>query len=63
MQTAQNVSESYGRQFLAGRKSWLDVMNTARDLVSTQVQLADAEASQLTVSWRLAVITQGAQSL
>jgi adhesin transport system outer membrane protein len=57
--TAESVYGSYGRQFLAGRKTWLDVMNAARDLVSTEVQLADAEASQLTVLWRLSVVVKG----
>lgn len=63
LKIAHDVSESYGRQFLAGRKTWLDVMNAARDLVGIQVQLADAQSSRLTVSWRLAVFTEGLPSL
>lgn len=35
---AQEVSESYSRQFVTGRKSWLDVLNAARE--ATQAELA-----------------------
>ncbi len=53
------VSKAYERQFLAGRKSWLDVMNAARDVVGTEVQLADACTSELVVSWRLHILMNG----
>ncbi len=59
LNAAKQVSESYDRQFLAGRKSWLDVMNAARELAQTEVQLASIEAAQLVVSWRLAIYSQG----
>ncbi len=61
--TAHDVSDSYSRQFLAGRKTWLDVMNAARDQVGTEVRLADAQASQQTVIWRLVIFTQGISSI
>lgn len=57
--SSKDVSDSYGRQFLAGRKTWQEVMNAARDLVRTEVELADAQGDQLTASWRLGVLTQG----
>lgn len=53
---ATQVADSYDRQFLSGRKTWLDVMNAARELTQTEVQLADAEASQVVVTWRLAIL-------
>jgi adhesin transport system outer membrane protein len=56
---AAQVSDSYDRQFLAGRKTWLDVMNAARELIQTQVQIADSRATELVTSWRLVVHTQG----
>lgn len=55
---AGQVAESYDRQFLAGRKTWLDVMNAARELAQSEVQLADIQATQVVVSWRLAIYTQ-----
>jgi adhesin transport system outer membrane protein len=56
---AAQVSDSYDRQFLAGRKTWLDVMNAARELIQTQVQIADSRATELVTSWRLVIHTQG----
>lgn len=56
---AEEVSQSYDRQFLAGRKSWLDVMNAARELAQTELQLADMTSSQVVLTWRLAIYTQG----
>ncbi|HKX79746.1 MAG TPA: TolC family protein [Novosphingobium sp.] len=41
--TASRVSASYTRQFIAGRRSWLDVMNALREAVSAQIGQSDAE--------------------
>jgi adhesin transport system outer membrane protein len=41
--TASNVSASYMRQFIAGRRSWLDVMNALREAVNAQIGLTDSE--------------------
>jgi len=59
LEAAEKVSESYGRQFLAGRKTWLDVMNAARELAQNEIQLADIRATWIIASWRLAIYTQG----
>ena len=59
LRAAEDVSASYDRQFLAGRKSWLDVMNAARELAQTETQLADLQSTQLVVTWRLAAYTRG----
>ena len=59
LKAAGQVAESYDRQFLSGRKSWLDVMNAARELAQTEVQLADIEASEVVVTWRLAIHGEG----
>ena len=59
LRATKDVSESYDRQFLAGRKTWLDVMNAARELAQTEIQLADIESTQVVVTWRLAINTQG----
>lgn len=56
---ATAVAESYDRQFLAGRKSWLDVMNAARELAQTETQIADLQATQVVLGWRLAITTRG----
>lgn len=59
LQASQAISDAWGRQFLAGRKSWLDIMNAARELAQIEVQSADVEASQLLLTWRLFILTRG----
>ena len=59
LKAAEDVSASYDRQFLAGRKSWLDVMNAARELAQTETQLADLQSTQVVVTWRLAAYSRG----
>lgn len=59
LKAAADVSTSYDRQFLAGRKSWLDVMNAARELAQTETQLADLQSTQVVVTWRLAAYSRG----
>ena len=54
---ADEVLASWDRQYLAGRKSWQDLMNSAREQVQVRAQLADLEGTQLVASWRLALIT------
>ena len=57
--SVQQVFESYSRQYLAGRKSWLEVMNASREIAQGEVQLAEALASQVVVTWRLAIVALG----
>ena len=63
LSAANDVLSSYNRQFLAGRKSWLDVMNAARELTQTETQLADLHATQVIVTWRLGAYTRGIGAL
>lgn len=62
LDAAGDVARSYDRQFLAGRKSWLDVMNAARELAQTEAQIADIRSAQLVTTWRLAILTNRALS-
>ncbi len=55
----EEISQSYDRQFLAGRKTWLDVMNAARELTQTELQLADTQSTRVLATWRLALHTGG----
>jgi adhesin transport system outer membrane protein len=59
LKAAEDVSESYDRQFLAGRRTWQDTMNAVRELVQIEVQIADTQAAQILSSWRLSIYTQG----
>lgn len=54
-----DISASYDRQYLAGRKSWLDLMNAVRERAQQRVALADAEGSLLGSSRRLLVYIEG----
>lgn len=42
--SAEDVLASYTRQYLSGRRSWLDVMNAVREVVQTDLQKADVTA-------------------
>ena len=59
LRSAQAISLGWGRQFLAGQKSWLDVMNAARELAQVEVQIADIKSTQLLLTWRLAIVVRG----
>lgn len=52
---AQIVVESYKRQFIAGRKSWLEVLNAVREQSDYQVQLAQTRAEMIGAFYRLQV--------
>jgi adhesin transport system outer membrane protein len=55
----EQVMQSHDRQFLAGRKSWTEVLNAARELSQAQAQLTDVKANHIAVSWRLALFVNG----
>ena len=61
--SAQAISQAWDRQFLTGQKSWLDVMNSMRELAQIELQIADVKASALLLTWRLALYTQGVDVL
>lgn len=63
LDAARRVSASFDRQFLAGRKTWLDVMNAARELAQYELQLAEARVAQIIVTWRLAIVSQGVHAV
>lgn len=55
--SAQEVFESYTRQYTAGRKSWLDLMNSVREASQSELTVADAVAQMSAASLRLIVLT------
>lgn len=63
IQGAADVAESYERQFLAGRKQWLDLVNSARELAQSEVQLADVIGAQHLSAWKLAIYTRGTEAV
>jgi outer membrane protein, adhesin transport system len=63
VQASADVLESYERQFLAGRKQWLDLMNAAREQAQSESQLADAQAALELSGLRLVLWTGGVDAL
>lgn len=63
IQGTADVAESYERQFLAGRKQWLDLLNSARELAQSEVQLADVIGAQHLSAWKLAIFTRGTEAV
>lgn len=51
--TAAAVTESYKRQFTAGRRTWLDVMNAVREAITAELSESDAEIEAMMTSARL----------
>ncbi len=62
-QSADDVSSSWERQFLAGRKQWQDLMNAAREQAQADTQLADVLGAEQLTGWRLKVLTEGVDAL
>jgi len=60
---AGDVSLSWERQFLAGRKQWQDLMNSAREQAQTDAQLAETIGAEQLTGWRLLVLTRGVNAL
>jgi adhesin transport system outer membrane protein len=59
LESSDNITRAWNRQFIAGRKTWLDVMNAMREQAQLEAQIADAKSSQLLLSWRLAITGRG----
>ena len=59
LMSQEQVMFSHNRQFLAGRKSWTEVLNATRELAQAQAQLSDVKANHIAVSWRLALFVRG----
>lgn len=60
LKAALSVQQSYDRQFFAGRRSWLDLMNAERERSQVQLQMADLKAGLAASAYRIAILTQGA---
>jgi outer membrane protein, adhesin transport system len=56
-----DISQSYDRQYLVGRKSWLDLMNVVREQAQNRIALADLEATLFMTSRRIAIYVDGVQ--
>jgi adhesin transport system outer membrane protein len=57
VRSSQEVLASYDRLFAAGKRSWLDVLNAARDLMQPEISLADNLALNRASAHRLRLYT------
>ena len=55
VQGSMRVLESYSRQFTAGRKSWIDLLNAVRELSQSRFAFADAQAAMAGALYRLQI--------
>lgn len=55
--TSAEVSDSYARQYTAGRKTWLDVLNAVREATQAELALVDARSQMQAAALRLKVLT------
>lgn len=55
--TATEIIASYRRQFVAGRRSWLDVMNATREAAGAQLSEADARVVVAESTARILALT------
>jgi outer membrane protein, adhesin transport system len=55
--SSKEVYESYTRQYTAGRKTWLDVLNTVRESTQSDVAATDARAQLTGAALRLKLLT------
>jgi adhesin transport system outer membrane protein len=52
---SQNVLESYTRLFVAGKRQWLDLVNSSREVTQNKMALADLKATLVASAYRLAL--------
>ena len=55
----KEIAEAFNRQYLAGRRSWVEVMNTDRELSQAELELADLKAAKVLSYWRLSFLVNG----
>lgn len=63
LMAAQEIQMAWERQFLAGRRTWNDLMNAVREINQIDLQIADAKAYQIQTSWQIAIVSQGVESV
>lgn len=52
---SQNVLDSYSRLFIAGKRQWLDLVNSSRELTQNKLTLAELKATLVGSAYRLSL--------
>jgi len=56
-ESTANVMDSFFRQFVAGRRTWLDVMNAVREAIAARAALVEVETGAMASSARIRLRT------
>jgi adhesin transport system outer membrane protein len=59
LDAARHTADSWDRQFMAGRKTWQEVLNAARELLQAEIEMGDVLVAQSVLKWRLMINSQG----
>lgn len=57
IRSSQKVLDSYTRLFIAGKRQWLDLVNTSREVTQNKLSFATLKAILISSSYRLALQT------
>jgi adhesin transport system outer membrane protein len=63
LDAAKEIQRAWERQFLAGKRTWNDLMNAVREINQIDIQISDAEANRIQSSWQIAIISEGLESV
>jgi len=63
VEVLESTMASFLRQYESGRKTWIDVLNTQRELTVSRLQLAQIENDWLVLSLRVVALTGGLDRL
>ena len=55
--SSQKVFESYTRLFLAGKRQWLDLVNTSRELTQNEMAFADTKSTLMVSAYQLLLLS------
>ncbi|MFT7879599.1 MAG: TolC family protein [Sulfurimonas sp.] len=55
--SSKKVFESYTRLFLAGKRQWLDLVNTSRELTQNKMAFADTKSTLLVSAYQLLLLS------
>lgn len=63
MVASAQTAQAWDRQFQAGKRSWVEVMNAAREMAQAEIDWSDATAAQIGSAWRMSIYCGDQQDL
>lgn len=60
LDSAQELQAAWERQFINGKKTWIDVMNAARETTQAELAVIENDMAFLQSYWRLQIQAYGA---